>query len=70
MCCTACAGPFSRALAASIEEAYPMSWSEELRWLIPVAFVLLAELLRRRHEAQPWDQLARARVTARRRPGR
>jgi hypothetical protein len=43
-----------------------MSWSEELRWLIPVAFVLLAELLRRRHDAQ----LARVRVPARRRPGR
>jgi hypothetical protein len=46
-----------------------MSWSEELRWLIPVAFVLLAELLRRRHDAQQWNRLARVRATARRRPG-
>jgi hypothetical protein len=46
-----------------------MSWSDGLRWLIPMGIVLLAELLRRRHDAEQWQRLARARVP-RRRQGR
>jgi hypothetical protein len=42
-----------------------MSWSDELRWLIPVGFVLLAEVLRRKQDTARWQALARVTINTR-----